>query len=590
MQKVRVKKVAPPSRSGRTLRSPDSVHVPPPPHFSPEPLPEDDDDDDDNDDEEEEENDDDDDVTDPSGNRRSRRVAKLKRIESSDDSDEDYSPIKKKLFETTSKNGRKKIGRPSTTGVTNRVNNKSHQQISDDSSPHSDADSDASPTHNLQNGGTSHVNAKRVVIKLNLNNQDDGIGKFRRKDDINNPSSNDTGNEHHSTSESESETINSTSNKPDILNQNINESESEAETQLQKNKSKVMKSSSYCENSESGSSKGSSSNDEQSSAKSDSSHNKETEKRRKFKKCIKSGSSSESENSDSSDESDKSSNNENRHTNKRNGTIPNRTKFAPSIGRKMPIYKGSLIPAIGMKRKKEESSEFECDDRESVSSEYSEDKDKKKCGKKRRKLIEREDLLQDNYLVDDKEFIDNDGLSDNSESSSSEESDSDSDAPQRKKKRKLKHTKGIVKSSAKAGKKIPLKYKASTSSRGRGKKSVRGGRNKNKSVVREVRDGEQIIGTVHIPRGCYVDSDDKDYTGSGKKTSSLKRKRQSSTKGSPKDQLSGDEVRKSGRNQKKIYYDEDDDYFDFVAIDDYDLNVSSRGRVRKANTLMKDFI
>lgn len=571
----------------------------------------------------ENEDDDEQDVDDCSGNRRSRRVAKLRRLQSSDDgSDEDYSPVKKKVVDLSSKIGRRRGGGAGSTSragsstsnnrlvrtpVAQRTDNYNNEEY--DSSSQSEKNYSGSNgrlrnvSHSglLQNGNADTFNdEKRVVIKLNLNFDEEPSSP--NVDNFSNQSSDrNVPDGVPSSAEAESAASNSVCLKKIITGKRkifSETDESEDSRPHSSRKPAVEKSdeneSSSDDNSHISRGGENPKSNKKASGDSDSSDVIPPSKKRKLAADDKE-SSNNSESSDSSTESEEDEPPRKFHS-FQNGSSQNKKRIALNIGRKMPIYKDSLIPSGNKRRRKDESSEFECDDRESASSEYSEDQCSNLKGKKRSgirtfriKQLEREDLLQDDYLIDDDEFIDNDDISDKSESSSTEESDSDSDVPHRKKKKKSKkRTKGIVKSSAKSGKKIPLKFKPGSSSKKKGKKPGRGRRKNTHVRVREVRDGDQVIGTVHLPEG-YESGHDGSYV---RKGSATKRKKVTPKKQSPKvrERPDGEEVRKSSRSQRKIYYDElDEDDYDLVGDDD-DLNVSSRGRVRRANTLMRDFI
>ncbi|KAA0195924.1 hypothetical protein HAZT_HAZT007122 [Hyalella azteca] len=592
------------------------------------------------------------------GARRSKRVAKLKRLQSSDDSDEDYSPVKKRVMEGSGGRGRRKAlagsskaqaseSSTSSVGVRPRITVQ-YQEDSDSaqddeygapSSLHTATlnNSNASKSAKGKTGGVGST--KRVVLKLSLPQESDQADVGTSEDVLNAADNNednvsgsddvwdkkdaDDGSEQNESASgtsvkrklavesSDDETERNSARSPpgEARGESVENSAEESEDEAADNATKEAESTS----------------DDVS---------RRPKKRRKLN--IKSV-SSESSDSDHRGASQKSK------TPLENGRKLNKKKVIPNIGRKMPIYEGSLLSAFGKKKQKEDS-EFECDANDFQSSEeYSEEEVENKSKKLVRKKLprvrkSRRTVLDGDDVVDDEDFVVDDSvhhkersdesnsLSSSSSSSSSSSTSSDEDQSeesdeimsgnQKKKLKKDQHhkrSKGVLKSSAGAGKKLPLKFKpGQTSKNKRGGKSKAGKHKTRKepsSLKRkaswladddepcdyesgdEVMDGEEVIGTVSFNSD---DDNSEGYSPRGRGAGPAKKRggrggrRGASTAGFRRaiDACQAEEVRKSSRGQRKVRYDETDDFYDEFD----DLNVSSRGRVRRANTMMKDFI
>ena len=196
---------------------------------------------------------------------------------------------------------------------------------------------------------------------------------------------------------------------------------------------------------------------------------------------------------------------------------------------------------------------------------------KRKRGKRggNHRRIAKDDLLQES----DDDFIDND---DDSTEESSSMDDSGSDVPARRKRKS--HSKGIDKRSASRGKKIPLKPKLKpnhgrrkgakskpTPPKERGKLKPESSWNsrspkqlpKQANRVRPVMGDEgQVIGSVRYRSETEEESEEEEESDRGGRRGGARRARQ------------------------RVRYDETEE----------EEEKSSRGRVRRANTLMKDFI
>uniref|UniRef100_A0A6A7G1C5 PH-interacting protein isoform X2 n=3 Tax=Hirondellea gigas TaxID=1518452 RepID=A0A6A7G1C5_9CRUS len=618
------------------------------------------------------------------------RALRARPQQSSDDSDEDYSPVntgKKRAGDMRSRRKVTEGGGSSDSGESGTgmgVRSRVAVQYQEDSHSELDDYQNIVPQHytskerHNDDGGSSDSsttsrdnNTKHVVVKLKLktnqscDNAREAANSSASMNESGKSSTASSDNEADENSQTDaSKNSRSNGRGPSTKRKRVLESNSDDENDGQDNKRAESDGNEYVS--------GSKTKIKRSDSSSDDSNSDKNRKHKRRKTVNDDG--EESSSSSGSGSSRTSSESEDFRTDSRNmsrnAQIFAKKKIVPNIGRKMPIYKGSLIPKhrsipLGKKSQKEDS-EFECDDNDIPSSDYSDEEEIKK-GKKRKgakmrgykrrmAVLDGDDLLDDeDFKVDDNEFIDNEDVSDeSSSSSSSEETDTeDSDLDMRRKKnkkknKKMKHTKGVSNSSAKSGKKIPLKYKSgSKSGRGRHKgksagrhhgglngrtgseqkrrrKRPRAGRDDDgKGPPREVRDGEQVIGTVYYDSNA---SDEYNPTSKARGGSSGKKKKGGSAKknlsnmGGFKraiDAFNEEEVRKSSRSQRKVHYDEmyeDDDEYDaslgvlgriteatggqtrnnpggaLEYADEDDLNVSSRGRVRRANILMKDFI
>ncbi|KAF2360852.1 Bromodomain, partial [Trinorchestia longiramus] len=485
------------------------------------------------------------------GTRRSKRVAKLKRFLSSDDSDEDYSPVKKRPLEGSVRSKRKvtgttrsnmpEAGSSSGVGVRSRITVQYQENSDSEQEEYVSPSSLISiPQNNLPHGeaGGASGSSKRVVLKLSFPLDGDQPGTETADSDT--ASTDDDGDA--GGGDADNIAANACNGADDVSNKSVKRKLAIDSSDDQKENVENEGSGASSTDSTIDSLHGSKTNDSESS---DSISNRPKKRRKLTVKKLTTPIESES--------SDSLQQNEGRRSNshRRNGSLVDKKKIVPNIGRKMPIYKGSLVPGLNKKRQREDS-EFECDDNDFQSSDYSEEEVDSKCKKpnkkkkvpsvrkSRRTVLDGDDDLGDEDFVVEDDNIDGRRESDetnSSSSSSSSSSGSSSDDAGRSeesdellsnnrksnKKNQLKHSKGIVKSSATSGKKIPLKYKPGKSSRkhlgrglrGRKRGGLSGSAKRQKSWINdedddlldyesgeEVMDGEQVIGKV------YYNSDD----------------------------------------------------------------------------------